>query len=66
MRGMNPRTILLVAFVLLVIGWVIPFLMMIDIIVSSFALGFVSFAMSILGLFLGIIGIAANWFGRRH
>jgi len=55
-----------IAFVLLAIGLIIPFLMTIRVIPSSLLLGFLSYALSTLGLFIGIIGIAANWPRRRE
>ena len=54
------------AFVLLTVGLVIPFLMTIQVIQSSLLLGFLSYALSTLGLFIGIIGIATNWLRRRE
>jgi len=55
-----------IAFVLLLVGLVVPFLMMIDIIQSNLLLGFLSYALSTLGLFLGIIGIATSFPRRRE
>jgi len=66
MRGIRPRTIMAIAFVLLLVGLVVPFLMMIDIIQSNLLLGFLSYALSTLGLFLGIIGIATSFPRRRE
>jgi len=64
--GLRPRTILIVAVLFLTIGLVVPFLMTIGVIRSNLLLGFLSYAISTLGLFLGIIGIAANWPHRRE
>ncbi len=58
MTRISPKALLGIGFVLLVIGFVLPFLMMLDVIPSSFFLNFFSFGASTLGLFLGIIGIA--------
>ena len=66
MMGMRPRTIMIVAVLFLTIGLVVPFLMTIGVIGSNLLLGFLSYAISTLGLFLGIIGIAANWPRRRE
>lgn len=66
MIGIRARTILLVALLLLVIGVVVPFLMTIGVIKASLFLAFLSYALSTLGLLLGIVGIAANWPGRKE
>lgn len=58
MTRISPKALLGIGFALMVIGWVLPFLMMLDAIPSSFFLNFFSFGASTLGLFLGIIGIA--------
>jgi hypothetical protein len=39
-------------------GWVLPFLMMMQVIQSTFFLNFLSYGMSFSGLMLGIIGAA--------
>ena len=57
---------MVVAFLLLLVGLVVPFLMTMRVIEPSLLLGFLSYAISTLGLFLGIIGIAASWPGRRE
>ena len=57
---------MIVAVLFLTIGLVVPFLMTIGVIGSHLLLGFLSYAISTLGLFLGIIGIAANWPRRRE
>ena len=43
-------------FVLLVLGWIFPFLMVIRILAPSWGLGFFSFGASVLGLLLGVAG----------
>ncbi len=58
MTRLDPKALLAIGLVLMIIGWILPFLMMLDVIPSSFFLNFFSFAASTLGLFLGIIGIA--------
>ena len=50
---------LLVGFLLIFLGGVVlPFLMVLDIIESTFFLVFLSFTSSTIGLFLGMIGAA--------
>ena len=58
MRGMQPWKIIGIGFVLVVLGFVLPFLMVIQVVESSIFLNFVSYAASVVGLFLGLIGAA--------
>ncbi len=53
---MNYRLALLIGFVLVVIGAVLPFLMVLHIIESTFFLNFFAFGASFVGLILGIVG----------
>lgn len=58
---MNPRRplyILMLGFVLVLLGAILPFLMVMRILNSTFFLNFFSYGVSIVGLFLGIIGSA--------
>ena len=50
---MQPRRLILVGFFLVLLGFVAPFLMVIGIFESTFALNFVSYAASVAGLFIG-------------
>ncbi|MFH2102405.1 MAG: hypothetical protein ABIJ39_03510 [Chloroflexota bacterium] len=52
----RPFRIILLGFVLVVLGAVLPFLMVLQVLESTFLLNFLSFGMSVAGLFLGIIG----------
>ncbi len=52
----NPRILLGVGFLLLVTGVVLPLLMVMQIIPSTFFLNFFAFGASFLGLMLGIVG----------
>lgn len=54
---MNYRMILGIGFFLVTFGMVVPFLMVLRIVESTFFLNFLSFSASVAGLFLGIIGI---------
>ena len=58
MIRMQPRNMILIGFVLVLIGFVVPFLIVIRVIPSTFLLNFLSYTASILGLFLGMIGAA--------
>jgi hypothetical protein len=54
----RPSKMLVIAFLLLVAGAVLPFLMIIDVLESTMFLNFTAYIVSVVGLFLGIIGIA--------
>jgi len=54
----NPLHILLVGGILVVAGAVIPFLIVLDVIPSTYFLNFFAYIASFLGLMLGIIGSA--------
>jgi hypothetical protein len=58
MTRMHPGKIILIGFVLVVIGFVLPLLMMIRVIEPSFLLSFLSHGASVAGLFLGLLGTA--------
>jgi len=53
---MHPWQLILVGFFLSLMGVVFPFLMVIQVLPSTFFLNFFSYAASLAGLFLGIIG----------
>lgn len=53
---LRPKTLILVGLVLVVIGFVLPFLMVIQVVESTFFLNFVSYAASVVGMVLGMIG----------
>jgi di/tricarboxylate transporter len=62
---MSGRTMLVVGFLLIFLGGVVlPFLMVLHIIESTFFLVFLSFTSSTIGLFLGLIG--ASEFVRKR
>lgn len=61
---MKPERILWLGFALVLSGFIIPLLMVMQIIPSGFLLGFLSFAASVGGLFLGLLG-AASWIQVR-
>lgn len=64
MQGWTPRNIVLLGLVLVLLGAILPFLMVMGILESSFFLSFFSFASSVAGLFLGIIG--ASMYIRKN
>lgn len=57
-----------VGFLMVVVGAVLPFLMVLGILPSTFTLSFVAYFSSVLGLALGLIGAAsiAQELKRRH
>lgn len=54
----RPERLLVIAVFLLLFGCIMPFLMVTQAVQSTFFLNFLSFAASVTGLFLGIIGVA--------
>ena len=61
---MPPWSLILIGFLLSVLGTVLPFLMVIQVIQSTFFLNFFSVICMITGLALGIAG--AGQYVRRH
>ncbi len=66
MMHKSPRAVIAVGFVLVLFGFVAPFLMVLHVIEPSFALSFLSHAASVSGLFLGLIGSALYIRMRRN
>ena len=62
MSRMHPRNIILLGLVLVLLGFVLPFLMVLRLLEASFLLSFLSYGASITGLLLGLIGAA--WYVR--
>ena len=58
MRGLKVWQIFALGFVLVLTGFVLPFLMVIRVVPSNLFLSFISYAASVAGLFLGLIGAA--------
>ena len=58
--------IIAIGFVLVLLGVILPFLMVLRTIQPSFLLGFLSFAASVVGLVLGLIGAALHVRGNRE
>jgi len=58
MTRFQPVQLILLGFVLMLLGWVLPFLMVLQVLKSSFTLNFLSYFAQVTGLFLGIIGAA--------
>jgi hypothetical protein len=52
---------IITAFVLLVLGFILPFLMMMHILQSTLLLNFIAYIVSVGGLVLGVIGAALHF-----
>jgi len=55
----HPVRLMVIGFLLSLIGWLFPLLMVIRVIEPTFSLSFLSYAASVSGLFIGIIGAAS-------
>ncbi len=54
----HPLRFILIGLALMILGIVLPFLMVIRVLESTFFLNFFAYGASVGGLFLGIIGVA--------
>ena len=54
----SPRLLLSLGLILMILGIILPFLMLIHVVESTFFLNFFSWGASVGGLFLGVIGVA--------
>jgi hypothetical protein len=61
---MQPWSLILIGFLLSVAGVVLPFLMLIHTIPSTYFLNFFSYLSSFIGLVLGIVG--ASLYVQKH
>ena len=57
--------LIIVGFVLLLVGVVLPFLMVLGLVESTLLLNFLAYGSSTTGLILGFIGVAQYTRGRR-
>lgn len=64
MRRLGPYGLMLIGFVLLVVGFAVPFLMVIQVLQPSFLGAFLSYVASLGGLIVGVIGTAV--FARQR
>jgi hypothetical protein len=64
MSWRDPRALIFYGFLLVLTGFVLPFLMVMGEVKASLVLSFLSYGASIAGLFLGLIG--AVWYSRLH
>jgi len=61
----NPVRLIIIAFVLLIIGLVLPFLMVLGLVESTLLLCFLAYGSSTAGLILGFVGIAQYRRGQK-
>lgn len=61
---MEPTQMMIIGAVLLALGFVLPFLMLLQYIPSTFLLNFFAYGASLVGLVMGTIGAAM--YARRH
>jgi hypothetical protein len=61
----KPVRLILIGLVLMVLGVVFPFLMVMHLVPSTYFLNFFSYAASLAGLFLGLIGSASYVRSKR-
>lgn len=54
----HPRSLIVIGFLLTLSGAVLPFLMVIKVLESTFFLNFFAFTAQVLGIIVGMIGIA--------
>jgi hypothetical protein len=54
----SARTLLIVGFILVMLGFILPLLEVMHILESTFFLNFFAYAASVSGVFLGVIGVA--------
>jgi hypothetical protein len=54
----RPRTLIAIGLLMALLGVILPFLMVMKILPSTFFLNFFSYIVSVLGLFIGLIGAA--------
>jgi len=61
---LSPVQLILIGFILVMLGMILPFLMLVHVIESTLFMNFFSYTASVIGLFLGIIGAA--YYARDH
>ena len=61
----RPLQLIILGFVLVMLGWILPFLMVMHFIQSTFFLNFFSYGVSLIGLILGISGSASYMKARK-
>lgn len=62
----HPKLLLFIAFLLMLFGVVMPFLMVIKVVESTFFWNFLSYISSTLGILLGVVAMAASHLVNKH
>jgi len=65
MSFFKPRRLVFLGFILMLLGVIFPLLMVMKVLESTFFLNFFSYTLSLLGMILGIVGVAFEFKGRR-
>lgn len=63
---LSPTKMILIGFVLLVIGFVLPFAMVMRALESTLLLNFLAYLSSVVGLVLGLLGLILREGSRRR
>ena len=58
MIRIGSRTIIFIGFILVLLGFLLPLLMVLKVLASTYFFNFFSYTISVLGIFLGLIGSA--------
>ena len=66
MNHLSPLQLIILGFVLLVIGFILPFLMVLQLLESTLPLNFLAYLSSFFGLILGLIGIVTYSRSQKH
>jgi hypothetical protein len=61
----KSRSMIILGFILMLLGVIFPFLMVIHILRSTFFLNFFSYTLSLVGMIVGVVGIAFDFKGRK-
>lgn len=56
---LRPRNMIIIGFIFSLTGVILPLLMVIQVLPSTYFLNFFSYTISLIGLFMGIIGAAS-------
>ncbi len=66
MEVLSWKQLIALGFILALLGAVLPFLMVIQLLPASFFLSFLAYGSSVAGLWLGMMGAVRAFLERRH
>jgi len=66
MKQLSPLRLIILGFVLLLIGFILPFLMVLQILPSTLLLNFLAYLSSLFGLVIGIVGLVLYSQARKR